>query len=279
MDILISVNETFLNIAEEAIFSISYNNNEHINFYLMYSDISEEKINKFQKFVEEKCNNSLIPMKFQLSEAIHIPKILDGIYVGIETYYRLFAPFILPKELDKILYLDVDLICSGSLSELYNEEIGDSYFIGCEDKCISSEDLKRLDLPDDYKYINAGVVLINMKKIRENYTAQKLVDMIMNQSKDLKYLDQDFINKNFCNNIKVVTNKFNWLVKTCKYKDMPYNPVIIHYAGSNKPWHDDISRYEPEFIEPYYEILELEGKNEYLEKLKKLHSENRKKEV
>ena len=60
---------------------------------------------------------------------------------------------------------------------------------------------------------------------------------------------------------------------------MPYVPVILHYAGSNKPWHDDISRYEIEFIEPYYKILELEGKINYLEKLKKLHIENAKRMV
>lgn len=276
MNILISVNETFLDIAEEAIFSMSYHNQEHINFYLMYSDIPQEKINHFQKFVEEKCKNSLFPIRFELPEAVKIPKVLDGIYVGIETYYRLFAPFILPKELDKVLYLDVDLICMGSLEGLYNEELGENYFVGCEDKGVTAEDLKRLNLPEDYHYINAGVVLINLKKMRENFTAQKLVDMVLEQSKDLKYLDQDFINKNFSKNIKVVSNKYNWLVKTCKYKDMPYKPVILHYAGSNKPWHDDISRYEPEFVEPYYEVLELEGKTEYLERLKKVHKDNEK---
>ena len=276
MNILIAVNETFLNIAEEAIFSISYYNKEHINFYLMYSDIPEEKINNFKKFVEEKCNNSLYPIKFAFPEAVKIPQILDGIYVGIETYYRLFAPFILPKELDKVLYLDVDLICMDSIEGLYNEELGENYFVGCEDKCITKKDLDRLGLPEDYKYINAGVVLINLKKMRENFTAQKLVDMVIEQSKVLEYLDQDFINKNFCKEIKVISNKYNWLVKTCKYKDMPYKPAILHYAGGNKPWHDDISRYEVEFVEPYYKILELEGKTEYLEKLKKAHKENRK---
>lgn len=276
MNILFSVNENFLDIAEEAIFSISYYNKEHINFYLMYSELPEEKIQKFQKFVEEKCHNSFMSIKFELPEAVKIPKILDGFYVGIETYYRLFAPFILPKELDKILYLDVDLICMGDLSGLYQEELGDNYFVGCEDKGIGIEDLSRLNLPLDYHYINAGVILINLKKMREDFTAQKIVDMVLEQSKDLKYLDQDFINKNFSNKIKVVSNKYNWLVKTCKYKDMPYRPIILHYAGSNKPWHDDISRYETEFIEPYYEILVLEGKIEYLEKLKKAHREHQK---
>ena len=51
MDILFSVNETFLDIAEEAIFSISYYNPEPIHFYLMYSEMPQEKIERFQKFV------------------------------------------------------------------------------------------------------------------------------------------------------------------------------------------------------------------------------------
>jgi lipopolysaccharide biosynthesis glycosyltransferase len=242
----------------------------------MYSEMPQEKIERFQKFVEEKCHKSFTPIKFELPEAVEIPQVLDGVYIGIETYYRLFAPFILPQEIDKILYLDVDLICTGSLAGLYNEELGNNYFIGCEDKGVGIEDLNRLELPADYHYINAGVILINLKKIREDFTAQKMVDMVLEQCKELKYLDQDFINKNFSDKIKVVSNKYNWLVKTCKYKDMPYKPVILHYAGSNKPWHDDISRYETEFIEPYYEVLALEGKTEYLEKLKKVHNENRK---
>jgi len=275
MNIVISVNEKFLDISEEAIYSLSYYNNEHINFYLIYSDIPQNKINSFKKFVEEKCNNTLYAIKFKLLEAENIPKILDGINVGIETYYRLFTPFLLPENIDKVLYMDVDLVCTDSILDIYNEEIGDNYFVGCEDKGITKEDLERLKLPLDYKYINAGVVLINLKKMRENFTEKKIVEMILEQCKDLRFLDQDFINKNFYNEIKVISNKYNWIVKTCKYKDMPYKPAILHYAGSTKPWHDNVNRYENEFIEPYYKILELEGKIDYLNKLKKIHNEKR----
>ena len=277
MDILITVNENFIDIAEEAIFSISYNNKEHINFYLMYAQIPQPKIDKLRKFIEERCNNSLYPIKFSIPEVTNIPQILDGTFVGIEAYYRIFAPFVLPQELDKILYLDVDLICTGSLKELYDEDLEDNYYIAASDSGVTTKDLIRLDIPTNYTYINNGVTLINLKKIREDFTIQQIIDLIIEQSKDLLYLDQDFMNKNFYKNIKVVSNKYNWLVKTCKYKDMPYKPIILHYAGSNKPWHDDISRYEVEFIEPYYKILELEGKTEYLKSLKEKHLLNRKK--
>lgn len=275
MDILITVNETFIDIAEEAIFSISYNNKEHINFYLMYSDIPQEKIDKFKKFIEERCNNSFFPIKFVLPEADKMPQILDGTFVGIEAYYRVFAPFVLPKKLDKILYLDVDLVCMGSLKGLYDEELGDNYYIAVADKGATKKDLIRLGIPENYTYINNGVTLINLKKIREDLNLQKVINLVLEQSKDLVYLEQDFMNKNFYEKIKVVSNKYNWLVKTCKFKDMPYTPIIFHFAGSNKPWHDDISRYEPEFIEPYYKILELEGKTEYLKDLREKHKQNR----
>ena len=202
MDILITVNENFIDIAEEAIFSISYNNKEHINFYLMYAQIPQPKIDKLRKFIEERCNNSLYPIKFSIPEVTNIPQILDGTFVGIEAYYRIFAPFVLPQELDKILYLDVDLICTGSLKELYDEDLEDNYYIAASDSGVTTKDLIRLDIPTNYTYINNGVTLINLKKIREDFTIQQIIDLIIEQSKDLLYLDQDFMNKNFYNKIK-----------------------------------------------------------------------------
>ena len=195
----------------------------------------------------------------------------DGYFFSIETYSRLFCAFYLPKSVDRILYLDVDMICTGDISELYDISLEGKIWAGAEDKDIEEKDLIRLGLPKEYKYVNAGVALINVKKLRNNYLEQDILTPIIENHKEWIYLDQDFINKVFAGDIKIIEEKYNLLAKSKSYRELKEKPLIVHYAGSVKPWDNDVSRFDIEYIEPYYEILELEGKKEKLNKLQEEH--------
>lgn len=278
INILMSVNKKFLEHAEELIYSLIYYSSREVHIYLMYieDELKKEDLEKIKNFVKKAGNAKVIPIKFDVKNLKGMPVTdNDGDFFGMESYSRLFCAFKLPKSVKKILYLDADMICTGDIAELYDLEFDGNTWIACEDIAIKPKDLERLDLPKDYKYINSGMLLINVKKLKETYTEKDIVQMIRDNHKVLIYPDQDFINKMFRNDIKIVDNKYNLIAKDIRYKNLTNKPLIIHFAGSVKPWQDDVSRFDIEYIEPYYEAMRLQGNNKK-EKLEHLLSEHQK---
>ncbi|MDR2590993.1 MAG: glycosyltransferase family 8 protein [Oscillospiraceae bacterium] len=166
-------------------------------------------------------------------------------HITIESYYRLLISELLP-ELDKCIYLDVDIIACDDLTELWNYEIGNSIIAGVRDALASKERYKDLKIPSPERYIQAGVLIINLKVIKNESLLSKFIEQIKNE---YQYHDQDVLNKVCYNRITLLPLRFN----VCFYlavskgdlesyyspievEDALNNPVIIHYAGGIKPW-------------------------------------------
>lgn len=277
MNLLFSANKNFFDELKDMLFSVANFNKEFLNVYMMNIELDEKDIEELSDFVEKKCHGKLIPLKFDVTAIKGNIPVTDneGSYFGLETYARLFGPYYVLENMERLLYLDVDMLCNGSLEELYNMDFEGNTFVACEDLGIDLESKIRLSLPEDYTYINAGVLLINIQAFKKALTMQELANKIISQAEVLKYCDQDFINKNFKDSIKVVSNKFNFLTKSLTRKDVDYEPVIYHYAGSVKPWHDNVNRFEPELLEPYYMNLLREGRIDKLVSLYEKHQKNR----
>lgn len=277
MNILMSVNKKFLENAEEMMFSLLYYSSEYICLYLMYleNEISEDDIKHISEFVSSTGKGKIIPLKFDTTKINEMPvDDGDGNFFGLEAYSRIFCAFLLPNEVEKIVYFDADMICTGDIKEIYDIELGGKTWGACMDLGIMPKDLERLRLPKNYHYINSGMLLINVKKIKENYTELDMVNLIKKYQKILIYPDQDFINVAFQNDIKIIDSKYNLLAKCIRYNELIKKPLVIHYAGSTKPWNDDVSRFEIEYIEPYYKVLELQGGRKK-DKLKKMLEKHR----
>lgn len=278
INILMSVNKKFLEHIEELIYSLVHYSSKNLKIYLMYveSELMKEDLEYIEKFVEKTQKATIEPIKFDVKQLEGMPVTdNEGSFFGLEAYSRLFCAFKLPNEIERILYLDADMICTGDINELYNLEFDDKIWLAAPDNGIQEKDLNRLELPLDYKYINSGMLLINLKKLKANYTEKFIVEKIRENKDVLIYPDQDFINKIFKDEIKVVSNKYNLIAKDIRYIDLKEKPLIIHYAGSVKPWHDNVSRFDIRYIEPYYTAMRIQGdmKKEKLEHLMKKHKE------
>lgn len=279
INILMSVNKKFLEHIEELIYSLVNYTDKALKIYLMYveTELNNDDLEYIKKFVEGTNQASVEPVKFDVRALEGMPVTdNEGAFFGMEAYSRLFCAFKLPEDMERILYLDADMICTGDIEELYNLDFDDKIWVAAPDNGIQEKDLNRLGLPLDYKYINSGMLLINLKKLRANYTERFIVEKIRENKDILIYPDQDFVNKIFKDEIKVVSTKYNLIAKDVRYKDLDEKPLIIHYAGSTKPWHDDVSRFEIEYIEPYYTAMRIQGENkkEKLEKLIEKHKEH-----
>ena len=158
-------------------------------------------------------------------------------YITIETYFRYVIADIAPK-LDKVLYLDADLAVNGSLKNLWNIPLEGFYAAGVRDLCIEKEGHKaKIGFKEDDLYVNAGVLLLNLKKIREDNMVQKLFENTENLTGKIKYQDQDVINITFKNKIKEIDSIYNFTSENVRAeRPKRKDAVVIHYTGQKKPW-------------------------------------------
>jgi lipopolysaccharide biosynthesis glycosyltransferase len=166
-------------------------------------------------------------------------------------------------EYDKAIYIDSDTCIVGDISELYNIDLKDNLFGGCTDiSCENNEDFcmyfkYNTGVTID-KYINSGVLLMNMKKLREVEFESHFLYLLNKYHFDTVCPDQDYINAMAKGKILYLPNEWNAMptngVKV--YKD----PKIIHYNLFFKPWHIDNVDYEDYFwkyanLSPYKEKI------------------------
>ena len=104
------------------------------------------------------------------------------------TYYRLISPIFIP--LDRIIYLDCDVLIFKDLYEMYQTSFRNNYILGFLD--ILSGGIDYLGIPSE-KYINAGILLMNLEKIRKDNKHYELLYMAQYHKK-LKHQDQTVIN-------------------------------------------------------------------------------------
>src|SRR5699024_11135959 len=98
-----------------------------------------------------------------------------------EMYYRLFAAQYLPQELDRILYLDPDLVVINSLRSLYEIDFGDNLFAAAshiESRTFKNFNRRRLHLSEQARYINSGVMMMNLSLLRTQQDPQQIYQFI-----------------------------------------------------------------------------------------------------
>ena len=173
-------------------------------------------------------------------------------YITKATYYRLFIDRMLNSDIDKVLYLDSDIVVDKSLETLWNSNIS-NYAVGCvTDMSEAKHDYNRLDFDPKLGYFNAGVLLINLKYWRDHHIIDEFVNIIINHPEMIEQHDQDVLNIVLCKNkftLPLTYNVQNGFLFKPEYLELDekkykmdleqavQNPVIIHYTAVIKPWH------------------------------------------
>ena len=172
-----------------------------------------------------------------------------------EMYYRLFAAHYLPQQLDRILYLDPDLVVLNSLRKLYEIDFGDNLFAAAshiESRAFRDLNRLRLNLPEQTSYINSGVMMMNLKLLR-NESTQEIIDYINEHKNALLLPDQDVLNALYAGRIiELDPMIYNLGDKYFYFKNVKLpreerfdlewvrrNTVVVHYYGRNKPWKEN----------------------------------------
>ena len=196
MNILLCGNEKVFDGALTELISITNKTKETVNCYIFtmdltrikpeYTSIKDEQIEFLDKVIKTKnSENSVIKIDVtDLYEKEFGRCKNESAYCTPYTLLRLLADLI-PEIPDKILYLDIDMMADDDISKLYNIDVSDYEYAAVKEKYGSV-----LLYPD---YINAGMLLLNMKKIKETGLLEKARDLIKN--KKMLFADQDAIYK------------------------------------------------------------------------------------
>ena len=252
MNLLFAINKGYVEQLNILLNSIQDSNpEEKFDVYILHKNISKTDMEYIKTGIDLE-NMKINFIKIPKAEVEQFP-VYEKKY-PVEIYFRLLASKYLPKELDRILYLDADTIVINSLRNLYEMDFEDNYYIATThvQKLLHKINEIRLNLKQDEPYINTGVLLMNLKEIRKMNIEQEIIDFIEKNKKILILPDQDIISSMYGDKIKLVdgfrynlgerdVSKYNLnnLGEKMTLKWIRQNTVIIHYYGRNKPWKEN----------------------------------------
>lgn len=203
--------------------------NESLNFYILDGGISESKKTEILSLKSIKdCKIEFVQIEESMFE--DYKKVATHKYISIATYYRLRLATLLP-EVERIIYFDCDMVVNSSLNNLFNVELGENIIAGVRD-------INKRMLQQNPSYINAGMVLFDLNKIREENIEQKFYDYTNENFETIKMGDQTIINEVLKGRIKIVEDE--WNVQSSNFTNRSSytkHPYIIHYVAKRKPWH------------------------------------------
>jgi lipopolysaccharide biosynthesis glycosyltransferase len=173
---------------------------------------------------------------------------LNSSYISQETYYRLDLPSLLPN-IEKIIYIDCDVVIDGDLSTLYNIEMENNLTWAVSETTMVNyyQDIYHLNTSNGF--FNAWVLLLNLKLRRKNPKKwEDILNFLNSNNTKLMACDQDWLNAVFHDTYIKLAPKYNalpalfagssasnlWYNKS-EYIDAKKHPIVIHFAGE-KPW-------------------------------------------
>ena len=235
-NICLSCDNNYAQYAGVVIASILLNSDDKsfFNFYILDGNIEQENKDKIEKLKEIKdFNLNFISIDENLFEVYK--KIGTHSYISLSAYYRLKLASLLPK-IDKVLYLDCDVIVSSDLTELFETDISEYYAAGVKDIAVNSSGYVP-KLEDGNLYFNAGVLYFNLDKIRKDNIESEFEKYTIENFDKIRVGDQEIINVVCQGKIKELPS--TWNVQSSNFvnrSDYTKNPNIVHYVGRNKPW-------------------------------------------
>lgn len=212
--------------------------------------------------------DSFLKIKFQIN--INFLEINKNIYSKFKishhithaTYYRISIPSLFPDHINKVLYLDCDLIIKEDISKLWDFDITD-YSIAAARTLLADRTHLQDIVSKESIYFNAGVLLINLYKWRKNDTSKKLIQFLQDNPERIVFWDQDSLNAILYNDYLLLPLRWNLQSdffevrghsRSQEIQEAIVNPAIIHYTGSHKPW-DYIDNHP--YRQEYYKYLAM----------------------
>lgn len=256
MNIVFATSDLYSRPAVVTIKSLLMNNTkaDEINIYYIGNGISETNQGIIRRLVEGYGRKI---------EFIEMPESLNDISgfirTNVITYSYCYFQDILPPNVDKVLLLEGDTVVLGNIEELYNTDITD-YYLAAADDLQSKYFKEKIGIKSDSPYFNAGIILFNLKKWREDGITQKITRVIKSGKSKFMYEVQDEMNVCLEGHVKILPPEYNCTTSIllfsyknmCRYRwpstkcskeafaKARKKPVIVHFTKNqiiqSRPW-------------------------------------------
>lgn len=251
--VVFAVNKGYLPYLGVALSSLIHHTSDEYNYelYIFHTTLSvydKERLEGIQK------SNITIHCVDVLEYTKHL-NLYSSLHLSEESVYRILIPDVLPQY-DKIIYLDSDLVILNDIARLFDHDLN-GHVLGVVQDILFDDIVQHVSedlLIQPETCFNAGVLLIDTKKFREEKIKEKAVRLLaedkIREKRKYIYLDQDVLNI-ACQGRTIFFEhqwNFQWqylqparyarIADKETYLETAKNPYILHFAGNIKPWHE-----------------------------------------
>lgn len=251
MNLLLTLDENYLPPCKVMLdsFFASSPGEKNVTVYLLHSAIPEEKLEELADF----CAASGAVLRPIAVDADLFENAPTTKRYPKEMYYRLLSPLILPKELERVLYLDPDTLIINPLRPLWELNLSGKVFAAAAHTGLTemANGINQMRLDTEHEYFNSGVMLIDLNAARNLVTAEDVFRCVSEHERELILPDQDVFNILYGSKTMPVEdviwnydvrNYSKYLIRSTGKHDLNWvmrNTAVLHFCGRNKPWQAD----------------------------------------
>lgn len=229
MNICFICDENYVLLTKTAINSLVKTQKEKLRIYIIAVDLSDTSVAQFSQFLSKNVEIIILRQK-----NIYKDMNFKHPYITSAVYFKFIIADLLKE--DKVLYLDGDIIATDDIADFYNITLGNHYAAIVPDLVVEKEDIETKKTNPNL-YFNCGIMLLNLKKIRQDKLLVKLNEHRL-KNPSTKYAEQDIFNAVCQDNVIYADYRWNYF-NVYEWKDYAElsesrNKNLIHYAG-HKP--------------------------------------------
>lgn len=241
-----SCDDNYMQHCTAMVCSVLENNKGHqFVVHLLQAGLSQEA----RKTFEELCRRYDAMITFYDIDNSIFANFKYREHLSVAAYYRILLPTLLPESVEKILYLDCDVVVMKDITELYDLEL-DGYGLAAIRDCaiFNNHHRQLMGLELDDKIFCSGVMMINLKYWRENHCLESMMDYAERYGDQFYMEDQDLLNHEFRRHWFELPHKYGKTPlgiavidsnqKSADIHDYVFAPSILHFSSHMKPWLD-----------------------------------------
>lgn len=255
LNVVFIADENFALPTYVAVYSLIRNKSKitAVDLFVMSVRMSTESVAAIKSLQRSDVSITIIDVPEDYSQ-FSIQK--EGFHVSTAAIVKFQLPTLL-SELEKVLYIDGDVIVNGDLSRLYDVQLDGLYAAVVKDikptHRYKPSILEKLKIKSHRYYFNSGMMLLNLQKIREDLISDALLEY--RRSGINYFMDQDALNVVFGDKVEYVSYEHNLLTtlpeefsireivdeygacnNISSFLELRDSAAIIHFASKRKPW-------------------------------------------
>ncbi len=238
MNVAYHLTDNYAKISGTSIVSLFENNKEvdEINVYLIENGFTQKTKDKFSELAERYGRKVFfIPLPDLNGEGYDLGLVSIKKKWMFDSYSRLFLDSLLPDDVERVIYLDGDVLVLDSLKKLWEMDLNGKSCAACMD-CVSEPYYDIFGIDKNNRYCNSGLILMDLKAWREKGIGEKVKLHVHNNNGYVFFMEQTVFNAVLQNEILYLPFKYNVssLVQVLSYDDLMKLRKPLHFYESNE---------------------------------------------